>query len=167
MKKDLVFFFFLFLVFWAYEFFSFLGVSLAFDPFFPFLLGGIFWRLHLPFFVCAVFFFGLLADVFSFGLPGPSVISYFLSLFVFYQFERRLALRGFFPALLSLVTVVIFCEVLRLFLLPLIFELPLPKPSFYFVGKFVVGTLLWGLLGWLFCQVSFIRDVLEVSAKNH
>ncbi len=164
--KNLVFGALLFLIFWFYEWLSFLGFALPFDPFFPLLLGGLFWRLKPAVYFLAVFLGGLLIDVFSFRMPGFTVLAYFISLVLFYQFERKLALRGFFPALISLVVTILFCEFLRLWFLPLLFELPLPEPSFYFAGKIAFGTLFWGLICWIFCQFSFMRNVFQISVSK-
>ena len=167
MKKDLIFGLSLFVIFWFYQWLSFLGPHFSFDPFFPFLLGGMFWRLHLLLYLFLVLICGLVVDAFSSLVPGVTVIAYFVSLFIFYQFAKKLALKGFFPALISLIFTIVLCEILRLWFLPLVFELSLPVYSFYFVGKFCLFTLFWGFLCWSFCQVSFMKDVFQISIKEN
>ncbi len=160
--RDLVFWTFLGLVFLVYEFLAFIWPSFPeLDPFLPLFLGGIFWRLKPISFWGAVLGYGLVVDLFSAKIPGPTVFSYFIALLIFLQFEKKLALKGFWPAMLSLIIVVTLCETLRLFVFPLLFEMRLPEPVFYFVGRVVFSTLLWGLLCWSFCRVSFVRHVFE------
>ncbi len=156
--------FLLFCVFCLYQFLAALLGPPLFDPFFPILLGGLFWRLSFRHLALAVLIWGLVNDTFSFLVPGASVISYALALFLFFQLKRRLALTGFFPALLSLLVSISVCEFLRLFLLPVLLELSLPVPGFYFVGRILLGTLVWGFLCWLFCQFSVVRNILEISS---
>ncbi len=150
-------------IFIFYQALAFLWQTLpAFDPFFPILLGGLFWRLKAPVFWGLVVVCGLLVDLFSSKISGPSVLSYLVSLILFLQFEKKLALKGFFPALISLVVTVTICEILRLFFFPAVFEIRLPEPAFYFVGKIIFTTLLWSFLCWSFCQISFMRHVFEI-----
>ena len=156
----------LFTVFLLYQTLAFAWKAPAFDPFFPLFLGGLFWRLgKFPLFLSLIFW-GSVLDAYSSLVPGPSVLAYLVSLFFFWQLKRRLALRGFFPALLSLVFSLSLCEWLRLYLWPRFFELSLPPLSFYFVGKIMIGTLVWGLFCWLFCQFSFMRDLFEIPASS-
>ncbi|NPA49839.1 MAG: hypothetical protein GXO20_07630 [Thermodesulfobacteria bacterium] len=154
-------------IFFVYQLLSFLWQTfLPFDPFFPVLLGGLFWRLRPPVFWGAVVCCGLLLDLFSSKLAGPSVLSYLISLVIFLQFEKKLALQGFFPALVSLIATVTICETLRLLVFPALFEVALPEPAFYFVGKITLATLLWSFLCWSFCQISFVRHVFEISKAS-
>lgn len=154
-------------IFLVYEFLVFLWHSLpAFDPFFPLLLSGFFWRLRPAAFWGAVVTCGLLVDLFSSKFPGPTVLAYIVALLIFRELKKRLALRGFFPALLSLILAISLCEILRLAVFPALFEINLPEPAFYFVGKITIFTLGWGFLCWLFCQLSLVRHVFELS-KHH
>ncbi len=154
----------LFGVFCLYQFLAALVAPPVFDPFFPILLGGLFWGLSHRQMALAVLIWGLVSDTYSFLVPGASVISYALGLFLFLQLKRRLALTVFFPALLSLLVSISICELLRLFLIPVLLELSLPVPGFYFVGRILLGTLAWGFLCWLFCQFSMVRNFFELSS---
>ncbi|GEM_PF-2419737 len=164
--KELLFLLFLFLIFLIYQFCGALWHPPALDPFFPFFLGGVFWRLNKIVLWGGAIFWGLVVDSFSFLAPGPSAISYPLALLVFLHLKLHLDMREFFPALLSLILSLFICELLRLYIIPHIFELPLPAVSFYYVGKIFVGTLLWGLLCWFLCQISTLRDIFEIPSSS-
>ncbi|OAG26896.1 hypothetical protein [Thermodesulfatator autotrophicus] len=159
--KNLVFFVSLLGLFWCYQFFSFLGVSIPFDPFLPVLLGFYFWRIKFNYYWLGVFITALLIDVFSSVVPGPTVFSYFLALFCFLQCYRKLALRGIGPAFFSLVIVVVIGEGARLLLFPALFEVPLPEKYGLIILKYILGTLIWGILCWTFCQISWVKNVFE------
>ncbi|AEH45193.1 hypothetical protein Thein_1326 [Thermodesulfatator indicus DSM 15286] len=151
---------------WLYQFFSFMGITIPFDPFLPVLLGFYFWKIKPGYYWFGVFLTALFLDVFSSVVPGPTVFSYFLALFCFLQFYRKLALRGFLPAFLSLIVVVILGEGARLLLFPALFEVPLPEGYWLVILKYVFGTLIWGIFCWSFCQVSFVKNVFELSTHS-
>ncbi|NPB08903.1 MAG: hypothetical protein GXO17_00990 [Thermodesulfobacteria bacterium] len=162
--RVLIYHLLLLLVFLFYQFLAAVFSPPLFDPFFPLLLGGLFWRFPSWHLFLAVFFWGLVNDTFSFLVPGSSVIAYAFGLFLFWQLKRKLALRGFFPALVSLLISISVCELLRLWIIPVLLELPLPVPGFYFIGRLLLGTLTWGFLCWVFCQFSLVRNFLEISS---
>ena len=164
--KNLVFHFLLAAIFLFYQIISFCWGSLPFDPFFPFFLGALFWRLGLKALFLGVVFWGLVLDSFSSLVPGPSVLAYLFSLILFWQLKKRLALHGFLPGLMALVFAIFCCVWLRLYGLPRFFDLPLPTVSFYTVNKVFLGTLIWGLFCWFLCQISFMRNLLEIPTTS-
>lgn len=164
--REALFHLLILVVFCFYQLLGAIWESPALDPFFPLLLGGVFAQVNKFSLWGGAIFWGLVVDSFSFLVPGPSAIAYTVSLLAFYQLKLHLDLRDFFPALLSLIASLFLCEVLRLYLIPKIFEISLPAVSFYYVGKIFFGTLLWGLVCWLLCQISLVRDFFEISSSS-
>ncbi|WP_022853950.1 hypothetical protein [Thermodesulfatator atlanticus] len=153
-------------IFWFYEFFAFLWKPLPFDPFLPVLVGFYFWRLKPIYYWGGVFLTGLVVDAFSSTIPGPAVFAYLISLAIFLQFYRKLALRGFLPAFLSLIFVISFGVLARLLIFPALFEVPLPEKYLWDVLKYLIGTFIWGVCCWSFCQISFMRYVFELPTNS-
>ncbi len=133
------------------------GVLPRIDLFLPLILWRVYWAsLDVSLLVFAAFW-GLVVDSFSSLIPGPALISYLVAVFVLHYLKWRFSPWVAPTRMLSFALAFLGAEVLRLYVLPVVLDLPLPRDIFRLGLEMVAEALFWSLVLEALSQTAVAR----------
>lgn len=139
------------------------GAAMGWLPPLDFILPLIFWQAYwCPLNRSLVIFtlvWGGVVDTFSTLLPGPAVLSYLVAIVLLYYFKGRFTPWVPLTRMLSFGVTFLVAECLRLYVLPVVLDLPLPRDMLRIGLEVVGGAVFWSLILELLSQTAVARDL--------
>jgi len=134
-----------------------LGFLLPLDFVLPLLLWQIYWSpLNRSLVIFAVFW-GIVVDTFSSLLPGPAVLSYLVAIAFLFYLKGRFTPWVPLTRVLSFLSTFLVAEFLRLYIIPVVLDLPLPQDMLKIGCEILVGAVLWSLILEVLSQTAIVR----------
>ncbi len=93
-----------------------------------------------------IFLWAVVVDSFSSKLPGPTIFAYFISIYLVDQLRIHFDIESFLPYCLVLFFGILLGEILRLLVLPTIFDFPLPGDIMIHIFFTTIFSLMWSFI---------------------
>jgi len=142
-------------------FFQEMGEACGCFPCLDLLLPLILWRVYWSSLDVSALafaaFWGLVVDTFSSLLPGPTIMAYLVAVFVLHYLKWRFSPWVTPTRMLSFALAFLGAEFLRLYVLPVVLDIPLPRDIFRLGIEMLAEAFFWALVLEAFSQTAVVR----------
>ncbi len=110
-------------------------------------------------FLISVFLWSLVVDTFSSILLGLTFLSYIICIFLTDHLKMHFDMKSFLPYHLVVFLGLLVGEILRLLVLPVVFDFPLPEDVLIGVLFTIIVSLIWSFILWYLNHYKIWREL--------